>query len=300
MPSADYAEFLHSFLRRIYQRRLEAHEEPHVEPGITLGVRAALHRGEEPSHCAAEYDHDSAGVVGSAAANLTQAVLHRPMESDGRLPVHHGSHRGAWSSDSGVWSPRIGVAYRLGDKMSVRAGYGRYANPWSMDTTATDQFSTPHPGFSNYTDAQPSLLGVPQMKLSNPFNSAYPVQPSIGNQYGAYTGLGGGLTYFVANRPHSYSNRFNISFQRQLPKGVIADVTYFMNRSSIINNVNYDINQVDPRIALQYGAATNVTVANPFYHLAIPNPSPRRSVEPGHGRRHSRWQGRIRSMAALP
>ena len=38
--------------------------------------------------------------------------------------------------------------------------------------------------------------------------------------------------------------------------------------------VNYDINQVDPRIALQYRAATNVQVANPFYHLSIPNQSP--------------------------
>jgi len=38
--------------------------------------------------------------------------------------------------------------------------------------------------------------------------------------------------------------------------------------------VNYNINQVDPRIALQYGAATNATVANPFYHLSIPNQSP--------------------------
>jgi hypothetical protein len=53
---------------------------------------------------------------------------------------------------------------------------------------------------------------------------------------------------------------------------MVADVTYFLNKSSQINNVNYDINQIDPRIALQYGAARNATVANPFYHLAIPNP----------------------------
>ena len=50
--------------------------------------------------------------------------------------------------------------------------------------------------------------------------------------------------------------------------------TYFLNKSSHITTVNYNINQVDPRIALQYGAATNATVANPFYHLAIPNQSP--------------------------
>lgn len=179
---------------------------------------------------------------------------------------------GAWNADSGTWSPRVGVAYRLGDKMSIRAGYGRYVNPWSMDEAATDQFSTPTQGFSNYTDAPPMVLGIPQMQLSNPFTSSYPIQPSIGKTYGAYTALGSGVTYFNPNRPHSFSNRVNLSFQRQLPKNIVADVTYFLNKSSQINNVNHDINQVDPRIALQYGAATNATVTNPFYHLAIPNP----------------------------
>jgi len=100
------------------------------------------------------------------------------------------------------------------------------------------------------------------------------VVPSYGKAYGTYTGLGGGLTYFNADRPRAYSNRVNISVQRQLPQNIILDVTYFLNKSSHITTVNYDINQVDPRIALQYGAATNVQVANPFYHLSIPNQSP--------------------------
>ena len=192
----------------------------------------------------------------------------------GAFQFPSGSNPGAWNSDSGTWSPRAGVAYRLGDKMSLRAGYGRYVNPWSMDENATDQFSTPTQGYSNYTDAPPAVLGVPQMKLSDPFNSSYPIQPSIGNKYGAYTALGSGVSFFNPNRPHSYSNRVNVSLQRQLPKGIIADATYFYNHTGQINNVNYDLNQVDPRIAIQYGAATNATVSNPFYHLAIPNPSP--------------------------
>lgn len=181
---------------------------------------------------------------------------------------------GAWNGGSGTWSPRLGMAYRLNDKSSVRAGYGRYVTPWNMDESASDQFSAPFTGFSNYTDAPPSILGVPQMQLSNPFTSAFPVVPSYGKSYGTYTGLGGGLSYFIPDRPHAYSNRVNVSFQRQLPQNIVLDVTYFLNKSSHISVVNYDINQVDPRIALQYGAATNVQVTNPFYHLSIPNQSP--------------------------
>ncbi|HEY2018108.1 MAG TPA: carboxypeptidase-like regulatory domain-containing protein [Bryobacteraceae bacterium] len=183
-------------------------------------------------------------------------------------------HPGAWNAGLGTLSPRIGAAYRLNDKTSLRAGYGRYVTPWNMNSAVSDQFSAPYTGFANYTDAAPTVQGVPQMQLSNPFTSAFPIVPSYGKSYGAYTGLGGGLTYFNADRPRAYSNRFNFSVQRQLPQSIILDVTYFLNLSNRITTVNYDINQVDPRIALQYGAATNVQVANPFYHLPIPNQSP--------------------------
>jgi TonB dependent receptor len=193
---------------------------------------------------------------------------------NGAFQFTSSSHPGAWNAGLGTLSPRLGMAYRLGDKMSLRAGYGRYITPWNMDESASDQFSAPFTGFSNYTDAAPTVLGVPQMQLSNPFTSSFPVVPSYGKSYGTYTGLGGGLTYFNPDRPRSYSNRVNISLQRQLPQNIVLDVTYFLNVSSHISVVNYDINQVDPRIALQYGAATNVQVANPFYHLPIPNQSP--------------------------
>ena len=35
---------------------------------------------------------------------------------------------GAWNADSGTWSPRVGMAYRLNDTTSMRAGYGRYTH----------------------------------------------------------------------------------------------------------------------------------------------------------------------------
>jgi hypothetical protein len=194
--------------------------------------------------------------------------------TNGAFQFTSSSHPGAWNAGSGTLSPRIGVAYRLNDKSSLRAGYGRYVTPWNMNANAPDQFSSPYTGFINYTGAQPTVQGVPQMQLSNPFTSAWPVVPSYGKSYGAYTGLGDSLSYFKGDRPRAYSNRVNVSLQRQLPQNIILDVTYFLNLSSHITSVNYDINQVDPRIALQYGAATNVQVDNPFYHITTPNLTP--------------------------
>lgn len=245
---------------------------------LNLGIRWEYEKpySEEANRLTAPMNLTGAlpELAGVKQPSAMQQFYNGPWNLTGTFQFPTDKNRGAWNSDSGIWSPRIGAAYRLGDKMSVRAGYGRYANPWSMNSAAQDQFGPPTQGYSNYTDAPPTVQGIPQMKLSDPFNSSYPVQPSIANKYGAYTALGSGVTYFNPDRPHSYSNRLNFSFQRQLPKGIIADVTYFLNKSGLINNVRYDINQVDPRIALQYGAATNATVPNPFYHLSIPNPSP--------------------------
>jgi len=183
------------------------------------------------------------------------------------------TQRGAWNSDKGTLSPRAGIAYRLNDKMSLRVGYGRYMTPWNM-ATAMDQFSAPSMGFQNYTGAPPHVLGVPQMKLDNPFGPDFPVVPAYGKSYGAYTGIGDNITYVNPDRYHPASDRLNVSFQRQLPDNIVLDITYFLNRSTNVTNTNYNINQVDPRIAIQYGAATNVNIPNPFYQLPTPNKSP--------------------------
>jgi len=197
-----------------------------------------------------------------------------PWTLNGAFQFTSKEHPGAWNADKGVLSPRIGVAYRLSSKMAVRAGYGRYGLPHNMNSSAVDQFSAPYTGFANYTDAPPHVQGVPQMQLSDPFTSAWPVVPSYGKSYGAYTAIGDNITFINPDRPRSFSNRLNVTLQRELPAHIRADATYFLNRSSRINNINYNINQVDPRIALQYGSATNVQVANPFYHLTVPNKSP--------------------------
>jgi hypothetical protein len=59
----------------------------------------------------------------------------------------------------------------------------------------------------------------------------------------------------------------NFSVQRQLPEGMVLDVTYFLNLSHFVFNTTRNINMVDPRIAYQNKDAVNQTVANPFYNI---------------------------------
>ncbi len=198
-----------------------------------------------------------------------------PWIFNGAFQFTDSSHRTQWSSGAGTWSPRIGVAYRINDKTSIRAAYGRYITPW---TNASANLSNGGGGanllevlvpgsFSYYTGAYPMVQGVPVMTLKDPFPAAYPVIPTYQKSLGRYTSLGDSVTYMIEDRPRQHSDRVNVSFQRQIPTGAVVDFTYFLNFSNFAWDLTRDLNMVDPRIAYQYKAATNIQVANPFYNI---------------------------------
>ncbi len=188
-----------------------------------------------------------------------------PTIYNGAFQFTDSSNRGQWNAGGGTWSPRAGIAYRINDKTSIRTGYGRYVTPWLTGTTDFNNLTTP--GFTNYTGAPPMIQGIPQMRLSNPFPASYPVQPAYGKALGRYTQLGDSTTYYDLDRPRQHSDRFNFSLQRQLPTGVVVDVTYYLNRSSFIFDTVRNLNMVDPNIAYTYKDAVNQQVPNPFYNI---------------------------------
>lgn len=188
-----------------------------------------------------------------------------PTILNGAFQFADSDNRGQWNAGKGGFSPRIGAAYRINDKTSFRVGYGRYLTPWTGGTF--NVFDTIYVGFKNVTGAYPAVLGVPQTRLREPFNSAFPVVPAYEKSLGRYTSLGDSLSYVAANRPRSYSDRINFSFQRQLAQSMVLDLTYYLNFSNQLIG-SYNINQVDPRIAYEFKDATNRAVANPFFNFS--------------------------------
>ena len=53
--------------------------------------------------------------------------------------------------------------------------------------------------------------------------------PAYEKSLGRYTNLGDRYQLRDGDRPRSYSDRINISLQRQLPQGIVLDVTYYLN-----------------------------------------------------------------------
>jgi len=188
-----------------------------------------------------------------------------PTTLNGRFQFANSDNRGQWNAGSGGFSPRVGMAYRLNDKSSLRVGYGRYLTPWTGGVF--NIFDTYYVGYKNVTGAYPAVLGVPSARLRDPFPASQPVVPAYEKTLGENTGLGDTFNYVIGNRPRSYSDRVNISFQRQLPQNMVVDVTFYMNNTSQVTTPSYNVNQIDPRVAYQYKSETNRAVANPFYNF---------------------------------
>ena len=89
-------------------------------------------------------------------------------------------------------------------------------------------------GMTGYQFAAPTLQGVPQETLSNPYPANNPLLPNFGpingKALGPYVGIGGeNLLWYPQNFKKAYNDRFNFNLQRQLPGGFVVSGTFFLN-----------------------------------------------------------------------
>lgn len=190
-------------------------------------------------------------------------------------------NRSLYKAQKNLFLPRAGVAVRLTDKTALRVGYARYAVP--MVNAIGASWYIPSDGFSAQTNPLPVLQGVPQSSLSDPFPANQnPLIPAVGKSRGVYENLGQGATFFQQDMKVGLNDRINFSVQRQLPMGVVADLTYFINIGHNAPNPSIwggtgeaiNLNLVDPNIVYSAGAAVDQTVANPFYNVMSPETFP--------------------------
>jgi hypothetical protein len=176
------------------------------------------------------------------------------------------------SMDKWGLMPRIGAAWRLDDRSVIRAGYGRFIVPSSLANSERDTLGEIDlGGFTPATAVPVVQAGIPQAYLSNPLPLG--LDPITGKKYGRYTNLGSAVTIDEYEQRPPISDRFNISFQRQLPGRFIADATYFVNFVSR-DQFSLNPNLSGPRLSYTYKAALSQTVANPFYNWGTPETFP--------------------------
>jgi len=113
------------------------------------------------------------------------------------------------------FAPRIGAAYRLGEKTVLRSGFGIYYNPNQMNTFT---FLTNNPPLSAEFTFQ-SLPNNPTLTLASPFGVAGPGGPP-------------NVTSPNRHLPNARKDQWSFDVQRELWNGTALDIQYLGSHTS--------------------------------------------------------------------
>ncbi|MBI4908821.1 MAG: TonB-dependent receptor [Acidobacteria bacterium] len=195
-----------------------------------------------------------------------------PRKFNGAYQFLDSSNPRVFHAPKNVFLPRIGLAYRLNDQMSLRLGYSRYAVPFL--TVLGPNWNLPRPGFSTNSTILAAVAGVPQTKLNDPFPAANPIQQPIGAARGRYSELGNSVTFWNQYPKQPTNDRINISVQRALPAQMRLDVTVFANlgHNAAVPGIwggaarGQSLNMRDPALSYKFQSELDTAVTNPFYN----------------------------------
>ncbi|MFN7923424.1 MAG: TonB-dependent receptor [Bryobacteraceae bacterium] len=211
-----------------------------------------------------EFDRNAASPIAAQAAglNLKGGVVYA---------TGSGVTAMAFNPSRRNIQPRVGFAWTVAPKTVLRGGYGL--------STLGQQVYGPSTGFSQSTSLVSSTDGnlTPAATLGDPFPAAiYPngLLKAVGNSLGLSTNLGQGVTAQYLDRPLPTSQQFSLGFQRELPVGMVADVSYVGNITRKLP-VNVPLNflsraELERLPVAQRSAYFTERIANPMAGL-LPN-----------------------------
>jgi hypothetical protein len=173
-----------------------------------------------------------------------------------------------------LFSPRIGLAYRLSNKTVIRTGYGIFwlgndvAFGFAPNSDPVNAYTTP---FVGTVDGSVT----PQDTLRNPFPSGL-VQPPGHSPNVQQLFFGQGVTAPIYDEAHAYSQQWNFDVQRELPGGMALSVAYAGSKGTHLPGPSQQLDQLPPEY-MALGTKLQQQVPNPFFglvqlgSLALPN-----------------------------
>lgn len=167
--------------------------------------------------------------------------------------------QGAWNTTWLNLAPRVGMAYKITDKLVMRGGYGIF---YPQTGGGTNQ------GFSTTTTWVSTIGGDginpnPSALLRNPFPDGI-TQPA-GSSRGLLTQVGDSVNAFSRHHPLSYVQNFSLDFQYEIKPGMVLEVGYTGSQGrKLLFGTGQQANQLDPSL-LARGSALDAQVTNPFF-----------------------------------
>ncbi len=170
-------------------------------------------------------------------------------------------NRASWNTDKLNFAPRIGMAYKVTDKLVFRGGYGIFY-PQSGGGTR-DGYSTTTSWVS--TIGGDGINPNPSALLSNPYPQG--ISQPIANSRGLLTQVGDAVNAFSAHHPLGYVQSFSADFQYEVAKNMVLEVGYTGSQGrKLLFGTGQQANQLDPKF-LSLGTALDQPVTNPFFGI---------------------------------
>ncbi|MBI2688958.1 MAG: TonB-dependent receptor [Acidobacteria bacterium] len=178
----------------------------------------------------------------------------------------NGAGRPLYRVDKNNFAPRIGLAYQLNDRTTVRAGYGIFFGLSPTDASGPGGGFVD--GFTGVTNINTSLDGItPIVNVSNPFPGGTN-PPLTGSQLTPGVQLGQAQRSAIIGLVTPYFQNWNFSIQRSVGKDLIVEATYAANKGNKTQFGAINLNDLTAaQIAL--GAVNNQLVENPFFGVII-------------------------------
>lgn len=179
-------------------------------------------------------------AITNPATNTKGAMWYALTAANGRTALQ----KSKWAT----FLPRFGFAYQLGNKTTVRGGFGMYTFPWNVDSYASSGLGNARSQGGNESDSTGNI--APVVILSSDGNTNY--QGAKGAAINAryvlgpttpdgYNGLG--VSYIPYDEALPLLKSWNFTVQRQLTANTMAQVAYVGSRG--VNLLfNTDLNQI--------------------------------------------------------
>lgn len=235
-----------------------------VQDDIRLNSKLTLNIGMRWERETGLIDTNDNLIVGFNRTELNSISAASGVPTPGAVMFagQNGNKRSTGNPDMNKLSPRIGVAYQLNAKTTIRGGYGIF---WAPMFAYGGPLASE--GFTASTQAVTTVDSgrTPALNFSNVFASG--LERPVGNSLGDQTGIGKALTIQDQDARSPYVQQYSLDVQRELPGNIALSVAYVGSRSSrmTLTAANLNINQVEARHFGLGASALGAAVPNPYF-----------------------------------
>ena len=173
-----------------------------------------------------QYDFSNGNYILQNHTPFCSQVGHAPCIPGNALPPHvvYSPNGKIYHNNYDNWQPRVGLAYRLGQKTAIRASFGMFFDNWAGSTQTSENYVGTWPDvgieIANNLNNQLNVSPVPNTKATNPFpngiTGVFPAPDPFSQ-----------VTWFADPYiKNPYSMQWNLGVQHQLNNSTVVNVNY--------------------------------------------------------------------------